>query len=57
MQQVFTHRVLLKKNDLDKSESEVDKLDIDKLQNVPSNLSNVKSEKDKFAVDKLVLTD
>ena len=57
MQQVFTHRVLLKKNDLDKSESEVDKLDIDKLQNVSSNLSNLKSEKDKFAVDKLVLTD
>ena len=57
MQQVFIHRVLLKKNDLDKSESEVDKLDIYKLQNVPSNLSNVKSEKDKFAVDKLVLTD
>ena len=57
MQQVFRHRVLLKKNDLDKSESEVDKLDIDKLQNVTSNLSNLKSEKDKFAVDKLVLTD
>ena len=57
MQQVFRHRVLLKKNDLDKSESEVDKLDIDKLQNVTSNLSNLKSEKDKSAVDKLVLTD
>ena len=57
MQQVFRHRVLLKKNDLDKSESEVDKLDIDKLQNVTSNLSNLISEKDKFAVDKLVLTD
>ena len=54
---MFIHRVLLKKNDLDKSESEVDKLDIDKLQNVTSNLSNLKSEKDKFAVDKLVLTD
>ena len=57
MQQVFIHRVLLKKNDLDKSESEVDKLDIDKLQNVPGNLSNLKSEKDEFAVDKLLLTD
>ena len=31
----------------------VDKLDIDKLKNVPTNLSNLKSKKDKLHVDKL----
>ena len=32
----------------------MDKLDIDKLKNVPSNLSNLKSKVDKLDVDKLV---
>ena len=36
-----------KKNDLANLESDVDKLDIDKLENVPSNLSNLKSKVDK----------
>ena len=34
--------------------SNVDKLDIDKLKNVPTNLSNLKSKVDKLDVDKLV---
>ena len=33
---------------------DVDKLDIDKLKNIPSNLSNLKSKVDKLDVDKLV---
>ena len=33
----------------------MDKLDIDKLKNVPSNSSNLKSKVDKLDVDKLVL--
>ena len=34
--------------------SDVDELDIDKLKNVPSNLSNLKSKVDKLDVDKLL---
>ena len=34
--------------------SNVDKLDIDKLKNVPTNLSNLKSKVEKLDVDKLV---
>ena len=34
--------------------SDVDKLDIDKFKNVPSNLSNLKSKIHKLDVDKLV---
>ena len=34
--------------------SNVDKLDIDKLKNVPNNLSSLKSKVDKLDVDKLV---
>ena len=34
--------------------SNVDKLDIDKLENVPANLSNLKSKVDKLNADKLV---
>ena len=33
---------------------DVDKLDIDKLKNIPTNLSNLKSKVDKWDVDKLV---
>ena len=43
-----------KKTDLANLKSDVDKLDIDKLKNVPSNLSNLKSKVDKLDVDKLV---
>ena len=40
--------------DLVNLKSDVDKLDIDKLKNVPTNLSNLKSKVDKIDVDKLV---
>ena len=43
-----------KKTDLANLKSDGDKLDIDKLKNVPSNLSNLKSKVDKLDVDKLV---
>ena len=43
-----------KKFDLANLKSNVDKLDIDKLKNVPTNLSNLKSKVDKLDVDKLV---
>ena len=41
-----------KKNNLTKLKSDVHKLGIDKLKNVPSNLSNLKSRVDKSDVDK-----
>ena len=40
--------------DLAHLKSDVDKLNIDKLKNVPSNLSNLKSKVDELDVDKLV---
>ena len=40
--------------DLASLKSEVDKLDIDKLEKVPTNLSSFKSKVDKEDVDKLV---
>ena len=43
-----------KKVDLQSLECNVDKLDIDKLKNVPSSLSNLKSKEDKLDLDKLV---
>ena len=43
MQQVLTHQSLPKKVDLASSKSNVEKLDIDKLKIVPSNLNNLKS--------------
>ena len=43
-----------KKTDLANLKSNVDKLDIDKLKNVPTHLSNLKSKVDKLDVDKLV---
>ena len=45
---------LAEKVDLANLKSNVDKLDIDKLKNVPTNLSNLKSKVDKLDVDKLV---
>ena len=54
MQQVLIHRNLLRIVDLATLKSNVDKLDIDKLENVPTNLSNFKSKVDKLDVDKLV---
>ena len=46
---------LAKKVDLPNLKSNVDKLDIDKLKNVPTNLSNLKSKVYKLDVNKLVL--
>ena len=43
-----------KKTDSSNLESDLDKLDVDKLKNIPSNLSNLKSKVDKIDVDKLV---
>ena len=43
-----------KKTDLANLKSDLEKLDIDKLKNVPSNLSNLKSIVDILDVDKLV---
>ena len=43
-----------KKVDLASLKSNVDKLDIDKLKNVPTNLSNLKSKIDKLDIDKSV---
>ena len=54
MQQEFIHHLLLKKTDLVHLKSDVDKLDIDKLKNVPSGLNNLKSKIDKLDFDKLV---
>ena len=54
MQHVLIHQILLKKTDLADLKSDLDKLDSDKLKNVPSNLSNLKSKVDKLDVDKLV---
>ena len=42
------------KTDLANLKSDVDKLDINKLKNVPTNLSNLKSKVDKLDVEKLV---
>ena len=43
-----------KKTDLANLKSDIDKLDFDKLKNVPTNLNNLKSEGDKLDVDRLV---
>ena len=50
---MLAHWILLKKADLANSKSDVDKLDIDQLKNVPTNLSNLKNKVDKLDVDKL----
>ena len=54
MQQELIHHLLLKKTDFACLKPNVDKLHIDKLKNVPTNLSNLKSRVDKLDVDKLV---
>ena len=52
--QVFIHQNLRKKVDLANLKYDVDKLDIDKLKNVPTNLSKWKGGEDKLDFDKLV---
>ena len=47
----------LLKVDLPNLKSDVDKLDVDKLKNVPSNLSNSKIKVDILDVNKLALID
>ena len=57
MQQELIHQLFLKnfsKQDLANLKSYADKLDIDKLKNVSTNLSSLKSKVDKLDVDKLV---
>ena len=54
MKQVLIYRILLKKLALANLKSDVDKLRIDKLKNVQTNLSNMKSKADKLDADKLV---
>ena len=54
MQQELIHLLLLKKTDLANLESDVDKLDIDKLKKLPTNLNNLKSRVDKLDVDQLI---
>ena len=53
-QQVSMHWILLTKTDLANLKNNLDRLDIDKLKNVPTNISNLKSKVDKLNVDKLV---
>ena len=50
----FNTSSFAKKVDLAKLKSDVDKLDIDKLKNIPTNLNNLKSNVDKIDVDKLI---
>ena len=50
---VYTSSFALKTN-LANLKTEVDKLDIDKLKNLPNNLNNLKTKVDKLDIDKLV---
>ena len=45
---------IAKKTDWANLKSDIDKLDINKWKNVPTNSSNLKSKEDKFNVNKLV---
>ena len=51
---MLIHQDLLKKTDLANLKSDVDKLDIDKLKNTPTNIGDFKSKVDKSDADKLV---
>ena len=51
---MLIHQNLRKKVDLANLKYDVDKLDIDKLKNVPTNLSKWKGGEDKLDFDKLV---
>ena len=53
MQQVLI--LLVAKSGFISLKAEVDKLDIDNLKNVPTNLSNLKIKVDKLDIDKLTL--
>ena len=47
---------MLEKDDLANLKPEVDKLDIDKLENVPSGLNTLKSKIDELDISKLKIT-
>ena len=51
---MLIHWILIEKTDLASLESNVNILDIDKLENVPTNSSNLKSKEDKLDANKLV---
>ena len=53
---MLIHHILLKKTDLANLKSDVDKLNMDKVKNVLSNLNNSKNKVDKLDVNKLVPT-
>ena len=53
MQQVLIQSKFPRKVDLASLKSEVDKLDIDKLEKVPTGLNSLKSKVDKFDLIKL----
>ena len=53
MQQELIRHRLLRKTDLANLKSDIDKLDIIKLKNVPNNLNNLKSNIDKLDTGKL----
>ena len=53
---MLAYRIFLKKTDLAKLKSDVDKLDFDKSKNVASNLSNLKSKVDTLDIAKLETT-
>ena len=50
------HRVFAKSNDLAASKSDADQVDIDKLKNVPNNLTIFKSKVDKLDIGKLEIS-
>ena len=52
MPQVLIHQIFLKKSDL--AQLKIDEFDVNKLKDVPTNLSNLKSKVDKLDVDKFV---
>ena len=54
MQQVLAHQNLLRRLILASSKCNADEVDTDKLENVPSNIRNLRSKVDKLDVDKLV---
>ena len=53
MQQVLIQPKFARKVDLASLKSEVDKLDIDKLEKIPTGLNSLKSKVDKFDLIKL----
>ena len=53
MQQVLINQDMIKKVNLANLKSNVDKMNFDKLKNIPNNLNNLKSKVDKLDPDKL----